>query len=224
MRKKFLFLMFILMFAGSMAFAQEPVSVAQSRNKQIHDLLDYRFRGGFYGFKALFLRKVKYTDMARKNCVIGIMVVSFQVDCDGNLHNIRIKNPLRFGLDQAMSKFIQATKGHWNRCRNVKYTKFSIPFQFTMKGTQTDSLNAVISLLGKNPGYACSGDNYYLRKAKEAMAKGRGKRAKTYIETLIRRNPFNTDYYDMMNKALKDTRKSKKQKAKNKKQKTKSKK
>ena len=216
MRKKFLFLMFVLMLAGSMAFAQESVSVAQSRNKQIHNLLDYRFRGGFYGFKALFLKTVKYTDIARKNCVIGIMVVSFQVDCDGNLHNIRIKNPLRFGLDAAISKFMEATKGHWNKCHNIKYTRFSVPFQFTMKGTQTDSLNAVISLLGKNPGYVCSGDDYYLRKAKEAMAKGRGKRAKTYIETLIRRNPFNTEYYDMMDKALKDTRKNKKEKRKRK--------
>ncbi len=217
MRKKFLFLMFVLMFAGSMSFAQESVSVAQSRNKQIHDLLDYRFRGGFYGFKALFLKTVKYTDIARKNCVIGIMVVSFQVDCDGTLHNVRIENPLHFGLDEAMTKFMAVTKGHWNRCHNIKYTRFSVPFQFTMKGTQTDSLNAVISLLGKNPGYVCSGDDYYLRKAKEALAKRRGRRAKTYIETLIRRNPFNTDYYDMMDKALKDTRHKKKEKIKNKK-------
>ena len=212
MRKKFLFLMFVLMFAGSMTFAQEPVGVSQSRNKQIHDLLDYRFRGGFYGFKALFLKTVKYTDIARKNCVIGIMVVSFQVDCDGNVRNIRIKNPLRFGLDNAMSKFMLATKGHWNKCHNIKYTKFSVPFQFTMEGTKTDSLNAAISLLGKNPGYVCSGDNYYLRKAKEALAKGRGKRAKTYIETLIKRNPFNTDYYDMMDKAMKSTRRRGKKK------------
>ncbi len=219
MRKKFLFLMFVLMFAGSMAFAQESVSVAQSRNKQIHDLLDYRFRGGFYGFKALFLKTVKYTDIARTNCVIGIMVVSFQVDCDGTLHNIRIKNPLGFGLDKAISKFMEATKGHWNNCHNVKYTRFSVPFQFTMKGTQTDSLNAAISLLGKNPGYVCSGDNYYLRKAKEALAKRRSRKAKTYIETLIKRDPFNTDYYNMMEKALKDTRKGKKKKEKRKKKK-----
>ncbi len=214
MKKRFFFLMFFLVLLGSVSFAQESVNVAASRSKQIHNLLDYRFRGGFYSFERVFLQTVKYTDVARKNCVIGIMVVTFQVTCEGSVRNVRIKNPLNFGLNQQIVKFMEATKGQWNICHNNKYTKFAIPIQFTMEGTKTDSLDAVISLVGKNPGYVCSSDDYYLKKAKEALAKKKGKRARPYIETLIRRNPFNSDYFAMMKQSLELSHKGKKKKKK----------
>ncbi len=216
MRKKVLFLMFLFMLFGSVGFAQESVNIVASRNKQIHDLLDYRFRGGFYSFERVFLQTVKYTDIARKNCIIGITLVTFQVKCDGTLHNVRIKNPLHFGLDQQITKFMEATKGQWNKCHDNKYTKFAVPIQFTMVGTKTDSLDPVISLVGKNPGYVCSSDAYYLRKAKEALAKKKGKRARTYLETLIRRNPFNNDYFKLMKQSLEYSGKKKKKKKKKK--------
>ncbi len=214
MPKKLLFLLLFFVFLGSCGYAQESVEIAASRNKQVHDLLDYRFRGGFYSFERVFLNTVKYTDQARVNCVIGITVVSFQVDCDGTLRNVRIKNPLHNGLDEQITKFMEATQGQWNICHNNKYTRFSIPIQFTMTGTKTDSIDAVISLVGKNPGYVCNGDNYYLEKAKEALAKKKGKRAKPYIEKLIQRNPFNNEYYDMMKQAMESMGKVKKKKKK----------
>jgi hypothetical protein len=214
MQKRVLFLIFFLVLIGSVSFAQESVNVAASRNKQIHDLLDYRFRGGFYSFERVFLQTVKYTDVARQNCVIGIMVVTFQVSCEGTVRDVRIKNPLNYGINEQIVKFMKATKGQWNNCHNNKYTKFAIPIQFTMVGTKTDSLDAVISLVGKNPGYVCNSDDYYLRKAKEALAKKKGKRARSYIEILIRRNPFNNDYFDMMKQSLNLSGKKKKKKKK----------
>lgn len=214
MQKRVLFLIFFLVLIGSVSFAQESVNVAASRNKQIHDLLDYRFRGGFYSFERVFLQTVKYTDVARQNCVIGIMVVTFQVSCEGTVRDVRIKNPLNYGINEQIVKFMKATKGQWNNCHNNKYTKFAIPIQFTMVGTKTDSLDAVISLVGKNPGYVCNSDDYYLRKAKEALAKNKGKRARSYIEILIRRNPFNNDYFDMMKQSLDLSGKKKKKKKK----------
>jgi TonB family protein len=217
MKKKAFFLLFVMLFAmGTLMAQDEPASVANNRNKQIHNLLDYRFRGGFYSFERLFLQTAKYTDQARTNCVIGIMVVSFQVDCQGNVRNVRIKNPLHYGLDEEISKFMKATQGHWNACHDNKYTRFTVPIQFTMEGTRTDSIDAVISLVGKNPGYVCSGDNYFLQKAKEALAKKKGKRAQSFIATLIRRNPYSTEYFEMMKQAMELANKGKKGKKKKK--------
>ncbi len=211
-----LLLVFVLAVSGSIK-AQELANVAAARNKQTHNLLDYRFRGGFYSFERLFLQTVKYTDMARQNCIIGIVIVSFQVDCDGVLRNVKFKNPLHYGLDQELQKFMEATKGQWNKCRDNKYTRFSVPIQFTMEGTKTDSIDPVITLVGKNPGYVCSGDNYYLQKAKEAIAKKRGKKAQMYLETLIKRNPFNDEYYTLMKQAMELSGKKGKKKKKKKK-------
>lgn len=206
--------MFVLLFAAGVSFAQESANVSYTRNKQIHDLLDYRFRGGFYSFERLFLKTAKYTDEARKNCIIGIMVVTFQVDCDGTLRNVRIKNPLHYGLEEQITKFMEATKGNWNKCHDNKYTRFAVPIQFTMVGTKTDSLDPAITLMGKNPGYVCNSDDYYLQKAKEALAKKKGKRAQIYLNVLIKRNPFNNDYYDMMKQAFEYSAKGKKKKKK----------
>lgn len=214
MQKRFLFLIFFLVLLGSVSVAQESANVTSSRNKQIHDLLDYRFRGGFYSFERVLLQTVKYPAVARQNCVIGIMVVTFQVSCEGVVRDVRIKNPLNYGINEQIVKFMEATKGQWNICHNNKYTKFAIPIQFTMKGTKTDSLDAVISFMGKNPGYVCNSDDYYLQKAKEALAKKKGKRARTYIETLIKRNPFNSDYFNMMKQSLDLSGKKKKKKKK----------
>ena len=219
MQKRWIVLMFLLLLTGSMVYAQDSTSmsdatVATIRNKQIHDLLDYRFRGGFYAFERLFLQTVKYTPQARQYCIIGITVLSFQVSCDGTLHDIKIKNPLHYGLDEQLTKFLKATKGQWNLCHNNKYTRFSVPIQFTMKGTKTDSIDPVITFTGNNPGYVCSSDNYYLQKAKEALAKKKGKRAQDYIEVLIKRNPFNNEYYNMMKQAMDYSKKGKKKKKK----------
>ncbi len=212
MQKKFIGLILGFVLLAGLVSAQELANVAKTRNKQIHDLLDYRFRGGFYTFEKLFLQTVKYTDIARQNCIIGITIVSFQVDCEGTLRNIKIKNPLHYGLDQELQKFMEATRGHWNKCRDDKYTRFSVPIQFTMKGTRTDTLDPVIVLNGKNPGYVCNGDDYYLQKAKEALAKRKGKKAKTYLEILIKRNPFNDEYYSMMKQAMEMSGKKRKKK------------
>ncbi len=214
MQKKIFGLLMVLLFAGSVLSAQELVNVAKTRNKQTKDLLDYRFRGGFYAFERQFLQTVKYTDQARVNCVIGIVVVSFQVDCDGTLRNLKIKNPLHNGLDEQVEKFMTSTKGHWNICHDNKYTRFSIPIQFTMEGTKTDSIDPLISLTGKNPGYVCNDDDYYLQKAKEALAKKKGKKAQDLLEILIKRNPFNDEYYDMMKQAVELLGKKKKKKKK----------
>ncbi len=217
MQKKFIMALiwgFVLV-AGPVS-SQELANVAKTRNKQIHDLLDYRFRGGFYTFEKLFLQTVKYTDMARQNCIIGITIVSFQVDCEGTLRDVKIKNPLHYGLDQEIQKFMNATRGHWNKCHDNKYTRFSVPIQFTMEGTRTDTLDPVIVLNGKNPGYVCSSDDYFLGKAKEALAKRKGKKAQTYLDILIKRNPYNNEYYSLMKQAMEMSAKKKKRKKKKK--------
>jgi len=216
MNRKFLLLGLIFVFAGNILFAQESQTAAQSRVEQIHTLLDYRFRGGFYSFERLFDKKVKYTDEARVNCIIGTMIAEFSVDCQGTIKNVKIKNPLGYGLDKQLSSFLEATSGQWNDCKDNRFTHFVIPIQFTMEGTKTDSLNPVISYLGKNPGYACPDDAYYLKKAKEALKKGKKKRARGYLEILIKRNPFETTYYDMLKEAIAGNNKSKKKKKKKK--------
>jgi hypothetical protein len=129
--------------------------------------------------------------------------------------NISIRNSLGNGLDKELSKFLKKTKGHWNPCQDNKYTHFTIPIQFTLKGTETDSTIAAMIYTGNNPGYVCYSDAYYLKKAKEALKKGKGSKAKPLLETLIQRNPYETSYYTLLEQAMNNPdKKSKKDKHK----------
>jgi len=217
MKRKILFLIIISIFTSGFLFAQQDETATESRVEQIHTLLDYRFRGGFYSFERLFNKTVKYPDMARTNCEIGTMLARFTVDCQGEVKNIRIENPLGYGLEKVLSKFLKSTQGQWNECKNDRFTHFAIPIQFTLEGTKTDSIYPAISFVGDNPGYACPDDSYYLKKAKEALKKGRKKRAQTYLETLIRRNPFDKSYYKLLKETVDKKDKAKKKKNKSRK-------
>ena len=218
MHKKFLlFSLTFLMFASfTNAASAQSNNIEIARLKQIHKLLDYRFTGGFYGFEKLFFQTVSYPDQARQNCTLGIMIASFTVNCDGKIQDIMIRNSLGQGLNKQVSKFLKATKGHWNPCQDKKFTHFEIPIQFTLKGTETDSTAAALVYEGGSAGYTCYSDSHYLEKAKQALRKGKSQKAQSYLETLIHRNPYETSYYKMLEQALKNSGKKDKKKDKDK--------
>jgi len=203
-----LFVFFLLI--NGTSYSQENMSISESRKMSMKKLLDYRFKGGFYSFEKLFLTSVSYPEQARQNCIIGITIASFQVDCDGNIKLVTIKNPLHYGIDDQINGFFQKTQGNWNTCKDDRYTRFEIPIQFTMEGAVTDSVNALLVYEGENPGYICNGDEYYMKKAKKELEKGKGKRAMEYLDVLIKRNPFNNEYYEMKKQAISLSKKKKK--------------
>ncbi len=210
MKNKSTAILVFFLLLNSLSYSQESVSVSESRKMNMRKLLDYRFKGGFYSFEKLFLSSVSYPEVAKQNCIIGIAIASFEVDCDGNINLVTVKNPLHYGTDEEISAFFQSTRGKWNTCKDERYTRFEIPIQFTMKGTKTDSLNALLVYVGDNPGYACNDDDYYRKKAKKELEKGRGKRAMGYLDVLIKRNPYNNEYYEMKKKAISLSGKKKK--------------
>ncbi len=218
MNKKILLLGLIFFMLSGAAVAQENHTTGDVniiRLKQIHTLLDYRFVGGFYNFEKLFFQTVSYPVQAQQNCVLGIMIASFDVNCQGEMTKLSIRNSLGNGLDKEVTKFLKKTEGHWNRCQDAKYTHFTIPIQFTLKGTETDSTIAALVYTGQNPGFVCFPDSYYLKKAQEALKKGKGKKAQPFLETLIKRNPYDNAYYKMLEQALNSQdKKSKKDKHK----------
>ena len=218
MIKRAVFSVLMIMAFGLALYAQKEDTPAASRFRNIKKLLDYRYKGGFYTFQKDFLEMATYPEEARKNCVIGIVIATFEVDCDGNYLPVktRLKNPLHYGIDDEISKFLLATQGKWNTCRDKKFTRFQVPFQFTMEGTVTNEEDAAIVLEGKNPGYACTSDSVYLKRALKYLDKKKPKKAIKSIEILIQRNPYTTGYYDLLKKAITardaDSRKKKKKK------------
>ncbi len=202
----------LILFLGTGIFAQEQTTPAESRKKQLTTQLNYRFKGGVYSFEKLFNSTVTYPEAARRYCIQGIVIVSFDVTCDGQLGFVTIKNPLHYGIDEEVKKFFVATNGKWNKCHDKKYEHFNIPIQFKIKGTQSLTQEGLFTFEGENPGFVCNGEEYYLQKAKKYLKKGKGKKAVEYLDILIRLDPFNAEYYKMKEKTISMSGKKKKKK------------
>ena len=199
---KYLSLIGFMLFFGFSVLAQETTTVAQSRKKQTTNLLDYRFKGGTYTFEKLFNTTVVYPDAARKNCIQGIIIASFDVSCEGRLQFVTIKNPLHYNIDDEVKKFFVSTNGQWNKCHDKKYEHFEIPIQFSLAGTESLTEEGLFTFEGKNPGYVCNGEAYYLEKAKKYLDKGNGKKAISFLDVLIRFDPYNNEYFEMKKQAI----------------------
>lgn len=196
-------IMLVLLFATiHPAFSQENTTISESRKANVRKLMDYRFKGGFYTFEKLFSTNVKYPTYSEQVCLVGIVLVEIEISCEGEIVNVLIKNPLRFGVEEDISKFFESTDGKWNKCNDEKYTKVEIPVQFMMDGLETNKDDAMIIIEGRNPGIVCYDDSYYIEKVQKYMEKGNGKKAIENLDVLIQRNPYNTEFYEMKKKAI----------------------
>jgi hypothetical protein len=184
------------------SIAQQEITLSESRKKNLKMMLDYRYRGGFYSFERLFLKTVEYPEIATNNCVTGILIVAFEVDCEGEIQEIKIQNPLQFGIEKQITNFFDQTIGEWNTCDDNRYTRFSVPIQFRITDLETNTTDALLVIEDKIVGVPCEPDAYYLNKAKKQLEKGKGKKALENINVLIKRNPYNTEYADMKKEAI----------------------
>lgn len=203
MKKLVLIFVFVLTTGiGNYLISQEISSISQSRKDNLIELLNYRFKGGYYTFEKTFLQNITYPPQAMAHCIMGIAIVSFRVSCEGKVYDIRIKTPLGYGIDNEISSFFTKTAGLWNNCKDEKYTKFEVPIQFKLKGTETNTEDALLILETDNPGFLCNDDEYYIKKMEKYLKKGNNKKALQYINIMMSRDPYNTNYYDLRKKIL----------------------
>jgi hypothetical protein len=192
----------LLIISNNFLVGQENQSVSQSRKENVMKLMNYRFKGGFYTFEKIFLQSVKYPPYANQICLVGIVLVEIDINCMGEVVNVKVKNPLGLGVEEDISNFMASTAGKWNTCNDDKYTKVEIPVQYRMENVETNNEDAMIIVYGKNEGVVCYDDSYYLEKAKKFLEKGNGKKAMPFLNQLIQRNPYNTEYQDMKKQAI----------------------
>lgn len=202
MNWKSLLLASIIFSFGSTAFGQEEGTASASRKKQLRQLFDYRYKGGFYSFEKKFNNTVEYPEYARMNCIMGIVVLEMVIDCEGTPKQISMKTSLGYGVNEELTNLFNATQGEWNKCEDDRYTRFEIPIQFRIEGTETNTEDALFIVEGDMPGHTCNDDNYYRKKAEKALEKEQGKKALKYLNLLIKRDPYNTKYRDMRSQAI----------------------
>jgi hypothetical protein len=195
---------FVFFFAiGSLSAQTDTLrqNIDASRNRNIRHLLDYRFKGGTGSFERLFYNMVEYTPEAKRNCIVGTVILSFEVDCNNNLGDFRMRNPLHSGLNEKLQEFFKATEGQWNSCNEDKYTRFEIPVLFTVAGTETAATGFLV-VETSTPGFKCKSDQFYMDQFEKLRKRGKVKRALKSLDFLIRRDPYNQNYYELKRQVL----------------------
>jgi len=171
-------------------------NLALSRNRGVRQLLDLRFRGGSGEFEKILLSKVSFTPEARKNCLNSVVILSFTVDCNNNMSELKLRNAPYFGINEQLTAFYESIVGHWNSCNDERYTRFEIPVQFLIEGTETSGRGFIV-VEEKNPGYKCKSDQYYLENIEKLRKKGKFKKALEMTDILIKRDPHNQEYFEL---------------------------
>lgn len=175
--------------------------LTNERFETLRKILDYRFKGGSGEFERVMLSMVEYTPEARKNCVVGTMILMFTVSCDNTLGELSLRNPLHHGLNEQVQEFLKSTDGMWNTCQNEKYTRFEVPVLFTLEGTET-SARGLITVVAEDPGFTCRSDAWHIDRYEKFKEKGRTKKALEMLDLLIRRDPYNNSYYELKRQLL----------------------
>lgn len=197
-------LVFLVLLLSTSGFiqAQETQNISDSRKEHIRKLLDYRFKGGYFSFERLFYSMVEYPVEAKESCMMGIVIISFEVNCKGEIDKMTMKNALYYGINKELEDFFSATMGQWNKCTDDRYTRFEIPIQFAIEGVKTNTTDAIFIIKDNHQGYPCYDDKDFYEKATKFLDKGNGKKALEYVKALMIRDPYNLEYSDMEKKAI----------------------
>lgn len=193
----FLFSFFLFLFFKP-TFGQGIVTDSLSpeeKNQRIKQLLDYRFKGGSGAFEYVFFSTITDLPIEAKNvCALGTVILIFMVDCDNNLSDLRLRNPLNHGINELIQKFYFSTKEMWNPCHDDKYTQFEISILFTLEGVETNN-NAYLTFEAERQGFRCKSDSYYFSEFERLKNKS-PKKALKMLDPLIQRDPYNYDLYE----------------------------
>ena len=196
----------ITIFVSQIVFSQEEpktTTISQARKDHAKEILNYRYKGGYYSFERAFTKNIVYPEMAKHNCIIGISIVHVTVSCEGIITNLKVINPMGYGIENAISDFFNSTEGQWNTCKEDKYTSFEISIQFVVTGTETNTTDAMLVCEESSEGTSCNNDDYYIKRIEKYKENGNNKKLLRYLSIMICRDPYNTEYTDLRNKILK---------------------
>lgn len=105
------------------------------------------YPGGIYKFYEYLGKNIKYPTMAADNEIQGNVFVSFVVEKDGSLTDIKVDRKLGYGTDEEALRVLKLSK-RWNPgMQNGKpvRVKYNIPIKFSLNAERKESKTNVVS-------------------------------------------------------------------------------
>lgn len=115
-----------------------PKQAAVVEDTQVYDFVSIEkqpsFPGGMDKFYAYLKKTVRYPSMAQENGISGKVFVSFVVEKNGSLTDIKVERKLGYGTDEEAVRVLKASPRWTPGIQNGKpvRVKYNIPISFTM--------------------------------------------------------------------------------------------
>ncbi len=194
-----------ILMLSSFIFSDHPTSSNHNNaftsidDNKFYYVLDNRYKGGSDAFLELFEQKIKYPNDALENCRVGMSKVNLKVDKDGNM-TYELSNPLGFGIDKAVSDFMDLTKSEWKAWNRASELDLTIGFSIVNSSDSYYPHEADL-VIKRRPTYKwstgdmfCASDESNTKKINKLMKKKKYAKALPYIEEMLRRYPDNEEY------------------------------
>lgn len=124
-------------------FTSVPAALAQSPDKPytVAEQMPV-FKGGEGAMMKFLGTNIKYPEDAVKAGVQGMVVLSFVIDANGSVSDVKVVKPLSTSTDAEAIRVVQMTSGQWQPGKQsgkevpVRYT---LPIKYAMKDTPKDA-------------------------------------------------------------------------------------
>ncbi|MGV8879918.1 MAG: energy transducer TonB [Sphingobacteriaceae bacterium] len=131
---------------------------------------DPKFKGGPNALNNFLENNLVYPEYSRQNCISGTIQVSFQLNEDGSLFNVKIQNGFGIDLDDEALRIVKLTAGKWVVPENYDTSvNLVLPINFKIddnrcKGIDKNSINAAIQAFKARGNLLKAVTNYYSNK------------------------------------------------------------
>ena len=180
---------------------QKNNTITTEEFSNFYYVVDSRYEGGSDAFIELFNKEVKYPMEAINNCRVGLSKIKFTISQKGKLEAVELSNPLGFDIDKTLNHFFELTKGNWKKWARTSEVEMTVGFRLpiNMESYNPEADLVVSFQSGFNRSTAtvgCRGDEKNIKKMQKYIKKKKYKKAKPYVEEMLRRFPDNEEFLE----------------------------
>jgi len=181
------------------------LSIAQESSIRIPKFPDDRYQGGAPAFYEQLGKNFKYPTNARRGGIIGTAILAFTLTPEGEVKDIEMANPMGKEIDKMVKRVFSKTTKKFLPDEKAFSLRIYLPITFIIDGAHLlqvpmdeNLFVEPIRVVAYSSPAAAPGvtpRDKLIDKMYKAMEKRKHKSALVYINELIRRDPFNKQWY-----------------------------
>ena len=178
---------------------------AQSQPLRVPDFPADRYVGGDTAFYRFFAQNLRYPASARHAGIIGTAILGFTLLPNGELTDIELVNPLSKDLDNEIKRVFSETAGNWFPSSQALPVRMYLPIAYTLDGVPliraeiNDKLfieEIIMKAFGRVQA-TVKPSAKLIDKLYKFIEKEKHRKALHFADELIRRDPFNKQWFLM---------------------------